>query len=53
MSLIAEIDDECQNCAGTLTEFNTKIIKGHSKRHRIGKCKDCKKEDVLGMCEGC
>jgi len=47
----AEIDDTCQECGSTCT-FSTKIIKGHSKRHRISTCLKCG-EEVTGMCEGC
>ena len=51
IKLSAEIDSMCPDCDSECT-FSTKIIPGHSKRHRIATCPKCG-DDVTGMCPGC
>lgn len=51
MSSYSEIDDSCPICESQCS-FSTKIIKGHSKRHRIATCPKCG-DMVTGFCEGC
>lgn len=52
MRSYTEIDDECQECAGTC-EFKIESIPGHLKKHRTSTCLDCGKWTLLADCIGC
>ena len=47
-----EVDSHCDLCDEHDCTFSTKIINGHTKRHRIATCPKCG-DFVIGFCQGC